>query len=92
MRAVVSIRVAPIRKAAAAPKGTAAGNRRFSLGPTYCWHQLDATILSTAFSRLVGRDEVGLAVPGHPQLGGMDPTIQQVIGDGVATALYRCRS
>ena len=50
-------------------------------------HQLDAAVLSATLSRVVGGDEVGLAVTVDPQLGYVDSALHQVIGHGVRTAL-----
>lgn len=50
-------------------------------------HQLDAPILSAALGRLVGRDEVGLAIAVRNQLGRRDSGFHQVVHDRVCTPI-----
>jgi len=50
-------------------------------------HQLDAPVLRATLFRLVGGDEVGLAVTVHSQLQHVDSAIQQVIGHRIRTIL-----
>src|SRR5271156_58432 len=76
------------RKSGRSPEWDCGREQTFQSRPRLLFGgQLDAAILSAALGRLVGRDEVGLAVSGHPQLGGMDSATQQVVGDGVGAAL-----